>query len=101
MDFIGRTEHLQEDMKVGAEGWQVAVFLRQRAGSFSVSVAAGTADGQLLICLPDMMRSFKPSNNVPPQELIELINRRRPMGTPVLKHLELPHLMVGDESFSE
>ncbi|KAI7846434.1 hypothetical protein COHA_000046 [Chlorella ohadii] len=49
VDFIGRTEHLEEDAK----------------------------------------------------ELIELINRRRPMGTPVLKHLDLPRLMVGDESLSE
>jgi hypothetical protein len=49
VDFIGRTEHLQEDMR----------------------------------------------------ELIELINRRRPMGTPILKHLDLPRLMVGDERLIE
>ena len=35
------------------------------------------------------------------QELVELINRRRPMGTPILKHVPLPRLMVGDKGFSE
>lgn len=76
---------------------QHATISRGLAGWRAVSRLTAAGDSKTFLCLKCIGWWAVPSC----QELVELINRRRPMGTPILKHLDLPRLMVGDEGFQK